>query len=124
MSECFVYIIATLKGCEAIAPVKVGITKSVISRVSAISTSSPNPVGLYLAFPLPDRSMAEAVERAFHHVMRKHRRNGEWFDLSPRQARAAMMLNVGNFLIHAIGLDDAEMRETLRDFGLCPEVKQ
>lgn len=124
MSECFVYIIATIRDGEPAAPVKVGISKSVGSRLATISTSSPVPVGLYLTFPLPQRDMAEAVERAFHTVMRKKRLNGEWFDLEPKQAKAAMMLNVGHFLSLAVGLEPDEITETLRDFGLYPEAEQ
>ena len=124
MSECFVYIIATIRDGQAVAPVKVGISKSVGSRLATISTSSPAPVGLYLHFPLPQRDMAEAVERAFHQVMRRKRLNGEWFDLEPKQAKAAMMLNVGHFLSLAIGLEPSEITETLRDFGLYPEAEQ
>jgi hypothetical protein len=124
MSECFVYIIATIRDGLAVAPVKVGISKSVASRLATISTSSPTPVGLYLTFPLPRRDMAEAVERAFHSVMRKKRLNGEWFDMAPAQAKAVMMLNVGHFLSCAIGLDGDEISETLREFGLGPEATQ
>ena len=113
----FVYIIATVIGGAPSAPVKVGITKSITSRFGALQTASPNKLEVYFAAPVPTRGNAQNIEKGFHHVLRKHRLNGEWFDLSPLKAKGYLYIAVGTYLDSVVGMPSDEISSILLDMG-------
>jgi hypothetical protein len=73
-----------------LAPVKIGITRKLPSRVRTIQTASPRRVALAFAFSLPSKSLAHFFEREFHKLFAGKRLNGEWFDIAPLMALTAM----------------------------------
>lgn len=113
----FVYIIATLRDGKPSEPVKVGITKSIASRFNTLQTASPNKLEVYFAAPVPNRENAAKIEKGFHHVLRKHRLNGEWFDISPGKAKVYLYIAVGTYLNSFVGLPADEVSGILDDMG-------
>lgn len=115
----FIYIIATLKDGVASAPVKVGITKSISTRFNTLKTASAYPLEIYAALPFPAREDAQALEFAFHKVMRRHRMHGEWFDMAPLAAMVAMVENIKGYLSIHLELDDELVAEFLGSLGIA-----
>lgn len=81
-----VYIVAHVVDGVFSSPVKIGITKSLKSRLAMIQTGSPHKVGIAFAFKFPMRIMASAIEGEFHEEAAEQRMVGEWFDMSPLRA--------------------------------------
>lgn len=113
----FVYIIATLRDGMPSEPVKVGITKSIASRFATLQTASPNKLEVYFAAPVPTRGNAQNIEKGFHHVLRKHRLNGEWFELPPLEAKGYLYVAIGTYLDTFVGLPSDEISGILQDMG-------
>jgi hypothetical protein len=86
MKECFIYVMAASRDDGMNAPVKVGISADPQKRLASINTAAPFRVALYRSFRLPNRFMAQSVERVFHSVNGGNRLNGEWFQIEPEQA--------------------------------------
>lgn len=115
----YVYIIATVRDGIPCAPVKVGITKSVASRFSTLKTASAYPLDVYAALPFPSREDAQSLEAAFHKVMRRYRLHGEWFDMDPRDAMRAMVINIHEYLRNHLQLDDDLVKEVMEHLGIA-----
>ena len=84
-------------------PVKIGRTKDIKKRISALQISSPDKLRVVAQFPAP-----EWVEDRLHSVLTSHRLSGEWFawcaeiELLVSLIREGHMLNVMRFLIAPI----------------------
>jgi predicted GIY-YIG superfamily endonuclease len=76
MKRHFIYVIGREEG-----PVKVGITSSLGSRLSAIQTGCHFKIEILHYRECADRSQALEHEGIFHDVYASHRLAGEWFDL-------------------------------------------
>jgi predicted GIY-YIG superfamily endonuclease len=76
MKRHFIYVIGREEG-----PVKVGITSSLGSRLSAIQTGCHFKIEILHYRECVDRSQALEHESIFHDVYACHRLAGEWFDL-------------------------------------------
>ncbi|BEV47333.1 GIY-YIG nuclease family protein [Afipia carboxidovorans] len=100
----YVYVFARDGERGLTSPVKVGISKDVVKRLSNIQTSSPFLVKIAYAFAVPDARIARDIERAFHETQKYKRAHGEWFDYEPVQAihilcvclRTALAANLGD----------------------------
>lgn len=90
--EYFVYVIATKRGGRFSSPVKVGITKNLRSRLATIQTSCPNDIDIVHALTVPNKAIAEEMERCFHETQRDTRMRGEWFMLTPYEALGILCL--------------------------------
>jgi hypothetical protein len=108
VDTCFIYMICHKSGDRLAGPVKVGITGQLSARLAQVQTGNPYPLELAIYLPMPDRSVAGLFEGGFHQVMAAHRMKGEWFDLTPPLALAALLANVRSGLQHFIG-DDPDL---------------
>jgi hypothetical protein len=91
--DVHVYIICHGPNDGEVGPVKVGMATDPFKRLASLQSGNPNRLCIWRTFPTPDREIARAIERGFHHVQRKKRLSGEWFDLNPRQASFLMRMN-------------------------------
>ncbi len=83
---CFVYLVDSdapiwpeRKTRDVCSVFKVGISQNPRARLEFLRTSSPFQLSLYSTWKLPDREMAQTIEREFHDEMSKCRLSGEWF---------------------------------------------
>ena len=72
--SAFIYVIGRQQG-----PVKIGITKSLGSRLSALQTGCPFKLSLLAAYERPSWRNAKAHELFIHGGMEDMRLQGEWF---------------------------------------------
>jgi hypothetical protein len=72
----------------------------------------------------PDREIARALEVAFHTTQAESRLAGEWFDLTPRQCMALLLIGLGVMLNVRCGMEPEEVDRTLlrscNDFSGLP----
>jgi hypothetical protein len=99
----FVYIIARRSDANFFedAPVKVGITGNVQSRLRQIQTATPFPVGVFFALRVPFRDMARCLERRFHVLQSHSSAHGEWFNIDAPEALYFMCANFV-YLLHQL----------------------
>jgi hypothetical protein len=69
--------------------VKVGVTTNPRARLASLRTGSAFPIDYAYLAVTPGDSGA-AIEAAAHKLLDKHRCNGEWFDVQPEMAVAAI----------------------------------
>lgn len=121
--EHYVYLIARRDGDRLIAPVKVGITNNLGSRLSVIQTSCPFPISLVHSFSFPQRDMARYLERGFHQVQKPSRAYGEWFDMEPLKALSILCLMV-RIALHANGVasEDEDRAVEIFNAGLSAQA--
>ncbi len=86
LEEAQLYVIATIKAGEPAIPIKVGITVDSEKRCRGLQTASPYKLTVFHYFQFPSREMALEMERLFHETQQERRREGEWFDIPPREA--------------------------------------
>jgi hypothetical protein len=68
--------------------VKIGITTNLDARLAQLRTGSAFPIDY--AFTAPASADAYAIEHRAHALLARNRVNGEWFDVSPELAIAAV----------------------------------
>lgn len=88
----YVYLIARRDGERLVAPVKVGLTKDLGSRLASIQTACPFPVALVHSLRVPTRWMAREIENCFHSTQKHNRSHGEWFSMSPLDALSILLM--------------------------------
>jgi hypothetical protein len=79
----FIYVIRGDHGL-----IKIGISTNPSARLAQLQTASPS--ALSFAYIAALRCDGRAVEAEAHRTLAAHRRNGEWFDVSPDMAVAAI----------------------------------
>jgi hypothetical protein len=84
MTGGFVYVV---RGDHNL--VKIGITTNPRARLASLRTGSAFPIEYTYLAVTPGDSGA-AIEGAAHQLLDKHRCNGEWFDVQPEMAVAAI----------------------------------
>lgn len=62
--------------CEEPRSIKIGISTSPLTRLSNLGTGSPSE--LHLMFY--SRLFGKSAEKTLHHLLRDHKRTGEWFN--------------------------------------------
>jgi T5orf172 domain len=82
-SSSYVYVI---KGDEN--NVKIGVTKNPEGRLAQLRTG--NHATIDYAYLAPTSGDPYAIERAAHTILDRYRLNGEWFDVPPELAIAAV----------------------------------
>lgn len=117
--DCHVYLIAhkDAQG-EFVSPIKVGITKSLASRVAALQTGNPRPIALVFAFVTPATQFARHFEGAFHGINAGSRMSGEWFDMEPRDALFKLIVYAWSSLVHELGRDEELVQEAMEMCGV------
>jgi hypothetical protein len=68
--------------------VKIGVTKAPDTRLAQLRTGSASPIDY--AFLAPASGDPYAIEREAHAMLARSRLNGEWFDVQPELAIAAV----------------------------------
>jgi hypothetical protein len=123
----WVYVFARNGDAGMTAPVKVGISRDVNSRLATIQTSCPYKIDLAYVFECPDRDIARYIEQSFHETQQHKRTHGEWFDFEPVQAihllciafRTAFIHNVTDPQTVEAALDLCGVRWAERRFNLA-----
>jgi hypothetical protein len=83
MTGSFVYVV---RGDHNL--VKIGVTRNPRARLASLRTASAFPV-VYSYIAFTDNS-GPMIEGAAHTLLERHRTNGEWFDVAPEMAVAAL----------------------------------
>lgn len=117
MREPVIYVIGVKRGNAIVGPVKVGITNSIGSRLAALQTGNHQPLAVHIAAPLGSREMVAMLEEVFHRVMAHKRLVGEWFDMSPEDARRAFKKDCDNYLRYGPAVELAALE---RKYGISP----
>ena len=95
-SEMWLYLIARVDDRGAGSPVKVGVSRNPASRIKSIQNGCPFPVQIFASFHFDDpASDARRAEGVFHARHSSRRLAGEWFDLTPGEAREAIIDLIG-----------------------------
>lgn len=83
---CYIYVIAHSAANMLLRPIKVGISKSPVSRIASLQTGNPASLEFAFYFKLPDADLARYAESKFHSMQSHNRLSGEWFDIDPVRA--------------------------------------
>lgn len=86
MSDSFVYAICKDDCGVLTAPVKVGITTNIKSRLKTLGTYCPFKIGICSAVKTPSHAIARELEDDFHQTFQHVHAHGEWFDMEPDEA--------------------------------------
>ncbi len=86
IKPCFVYLICSEVEGNLRGPCKIGISDKPDKRLKQVQTGSPQKLVIAFAFRVWNRKFAQVVEAAFHVSHAEQRLNGEWFDLSAKDA--------------------------------------
>lgn len=78
----YIYII----GSDNNAQVKIGFTKKPKKRLMELQTGNQNNLKIYHTFEVDD-SIVKHVEKLIHNQLVNFREKGEWFNLSPEEAK-------------------------------------
>jgi hypothetical protein len=84
MTGSFLYVI---RGDHQM--VKVGVTTNPNARLASLRTASAFPID-YAYIAVTPGDSGDAIEAAAHKMLDKHRCSGEWFDVKPEMAVAAI----------------------------------
>lgn len=86
MTGAFIYVI---RGDHNL--VKIGVSTNPIARMAQLRTASGFPLAFsYICAVEGDAANAYAIEGTAHVALARHRTNGEWFDVAPEMAVAAI----------------------------------
>jgi hypothetical protein len=104
--------------------VKVGVTTNPRARLTTLRTSSAFPIDYSYIAVAPDNS-GPLIEGAAHALLERHCVNGEWFDVAPEMAVAALSAaahNLGRPLLQ-VSLDNADqILQVCADGGQWPPM--
>lgn len=118
LETCHVYLVAHKHPDGHFeAPVKIGITHSLRSRLKSLQTGNPKPIGLVFAFSTPDVRFAKHFERGLHEVNSEFRLSGEWFNMDPREALIDMVGAFWGILQAEIGDDPTLFHQSMTACG-------
>lgn len=93
LNSCmFLYVIGPLDG-----PQKIGISKNPHSRLRSLQTGHPNKLFLNHSIEVP-KDRVRLLERMIHQDLSHRRTNGEWFDLSPKEAEELLEFTIIRWL--------------------------
>lgn len=109
----FVYIV----GSRREGPLKIGRASAPKSRLSTLQTGNPEPLTVFWCYPCPCGAL---IEPLIHRILRKHRRQGEWFNVSVEVAMAALWIASNE---DDTPTSDETIREWCRHVGLCVECE-
>jgi len=82
----FVYAIGPANG-----PVKIGFTNDVKKRLKAIQTGNPQKVEIFYSEQFDSKKDMMEAERILHKTLSHKRLKGEWFDISPKDAKLELI---------------------------------
>ncbi len=78
----------------AMGPVKIGHGRDVRERLTAHQVGNHRELFIHATFRIPEGKQASAVEASIHKALTKRGVliRGEWFDLSPKEAKASVQV--------------------------------
>jgi hypothetical protein len=116
MAGSFIYVV---RGDHNL--VKVGTTTNPRARLASLRTNSAFPIDYSYIAVTPDNS-GPLIVRAAHALLKRQRVNGEWFDVAPENAVAALngaALKLGQPLLQ-VTLDNADQILRITGYGQLP----
>lgn len=121
MEPCKVYVICAVRGTPfGHEIIKVGISKSVASRIDSLKSGCPYHLREFASFTLADRQMALMIEQRFHRNFSESRLAGEWFDTIAIAAIYMLMRDIERFVpspSHQLLLELQAAQERVEAFG-------
>ena len=91
--KSYVYIVRAGKGSKA--PIKIGMTDKVQSRIKQLQTGNPLELFLVMHFECKDRAHALKLEKTIHEILDGQRMCGEWFKVT-RSNLMKLLNNLGD----------------------------
>jgi hypothetical protein len=85
MSSCYLYAI----GPENNGPIKIGFSKNPKRRIKSLQTSHPETLVIHCVVEF-ETDKAKYLERFIHRDINYKRTKGEWFDMSPEDAKGTL----------------------------------
>ena len=82
----FVYAIGPENG-----PVKIGFTNNLKKRLKAIQTGNSEKIEVFYSEQFDSKKDMMEAERILHHTLSHRRLKGEWFDISPEDAKLELI---------------------------------
>jgi hypothetical protein len=118
MTGSFVYVV---RGDHNL--VKIGTTTNPRARLAQLRTSSAFPIDYSYIAVTPDNS-GPLIEGAAHDLLDRHRLNGEWFDVAPEMAVAALSAAAHklNRPLLQVSLDNADQILRITGYGQLPSA--
>lgn len=88
----FLYVIGTNGNKQ-----KIGFTNDVNKRLSTLQTGNPEPLCIHHFEEVPDHR-ARLMERRLHRDLNHKRLKGEWFNMTPEEARSMLQFAIIRYL--------------------------
>lgn len=88
----FLYIIGTQGRRQ-----KIGFSKDVSKRLATLQTGNPEPLTIHHVEEVPDHR-ARLLEKKIHRDMNYKRIKGEWFDMTPEEAKSMLQFVVIRYM--------------------------
>lgn len=88
----FLYVIGSKDG-----PQKIGFSQDVEKRLSSIQTGNPNRLEIYFKQEVP-KDRVRLMEKQIHTEIKHHKISGEWFNLTPEEAKQEVEFCVIRYL--------------------------
>ena len=117
----FVYIIAHSYPGGPQGPVKVGITKSLGSRLTTLQTGNWSRIEYAHFYQLSNKGLAFEIEQLFHEAFSESRMCGEWFGIEPSEALEILCDIVFNVINQHF--PEHEKQRALVDSGAVASLK-
>lgn len=117
----YLYVISSIEDGLPVAPCKIGITSSLVSRLSGIQTGNAKKLEIISAIPIPTRQLVQAIEQELHSHFAEFRLVGEWFNLSPVDA-AIGACTVAHDAFMEIIPDREKAYDALQNLGIVAEI--
>jgi hypothetical protein len=119
----YLYVIASVEDGVPVSPCKIGITSSLVSRLSGIQTGNAKKLEIISAIPIPTRDLVQAIEQELHSHLAEFRLVGEWFNVSPVDA-AIGACTVAHDAFMLIVPDKEKAYGALETLGIVAEISR
>lgn len=113
---CHVYIMCFADGDGVKGPCKIGTTTSLISRIAALQTGSPQRIVFLGAVIMGNRKHARGFEAILHTLLGKKRLSGEWFDIQPPEA-ASFLAHMSRMAFEEMGVSGSALEDICEKSG-------
>lgn len=103
MSQSYLYLICIASDDGKVTgPVKIGITRSLSSRLKSVQTGSFCPLKYYDVWVFP-KDVLKGLECFIHEYNKEKRLCGEWFDVEPEHMRQIIELMLNSMRVSVEG---------------------
>lgn len=118
----YIYVMAAIKNDVPVSPCKIGITRSLQSRLASVQTGNPEKLVIVSAIVIPNRLLAETIEAAVHEWFDEFRLAGEWFNVGPVDA-AIGCCSMAKEMFLGVGMDEDAAHECLTKLGIAAAIR-